>query len=73
MLVFSCYCTFIYVYFHSLRMFRFMYVNMVDVVTELVKEGVLNELLYADDLVLMNSTIEEFNNKIRKWKETFES
>ena len=31
--------------------------EFVDVVTELAKEGVLNELLYADDLVLMSETI----------------
>ena len=31
---------------------------MVDVVTEFAREGVLSELLYADDLVLMSETIE---------------
>ena len=31
---------------------------VVDVVTEFAREGVLSELLYADDLVLMSETIE---------------
>ena len=31
---------------------------VVDVVTELAREGVLIELLYADDLILMSETIE---------------
>ena len=29
----------------------------------------LSELLYADDLVLMNEMIERFRNKFLKWKE----
>ena len=44
---------------------------MVDVVTELLKEGVLSE--YADDFVLMSETIEGLSNKFFKWKEAFES
>ena len=35
--------------------------------------GVLSDLLYADDLVLMSETIEGLGNKLRKWKETHES
>ena len=31
--------------------------TVVDVITELVREGVLSELLYADDLVLMSEII----------------
>ena len=33
----------------------------------------LSELLYADDLVQMNETIEGLINKFMKWKEAFES
>ena len=36
-------------------------------------EGALNELLYADDLALMDEIIEGFINKFIKWKEGFES
>ena len=32
---------------------------VIDVVTELAREGLLSELLYADDLVLMSESIEE--------------
>ena len=46
---------------------------VVDVVTKFAREGTLNELLYADDLVLMSETTEGFRNKFIKWKEGFES
>ena len=36
-------------------------------------EGALNELLYADYLVLMSETIEGLRNNFTKWKEAFES
>ena len=42
-------------------------------VTEFTIEGVLSELLYVDDLVLMNDKIEGLRNKFLKWKEAFES
>ena len=32
----------------------------------------LSELLYADDIVLMNETIKGLGNKFIKWKEAFE-
>ena len=35
--------------------------------------GVLSELLHDDALILMNQTINGFRNKLRKWKEAFES
>ena len=37
----------------------FLLAVVVDVVTEFAKEGALGELLYADDLVLLNETIED--------------
>ena len=43
------------------------------VVTEFASEGVLSELLYADDLVLLSETIEGLRDKFLKWKEAFES
>ena len=33
----------------------------------------LINFLYADDLVLMRETIEGLRNKLKKWKENFES
>ena len=35
-----------------------LFADVVDVVTELAREGVQNELLYADDSVLMSETID---------------
>ena len=37
---------------------------MVDVVTELARQGVLSELLYTDDLVLRSETTEGLINEI---------
>ena len=36
-------------------------------------QGSLSALLYVDDLVLMNETIEGLRNKLLKWKEALES
>ena len=49
----------------------FIFLVVIDVVTELVREGVLGELLYADDLLLMSKTIEGLR-RVKKWK-VFES
>ena len=46
---------------------------MVDVVTKLAIVGVLRELLYADDFILMSVTIKGFMNRLLEWKEAFES
>ena len=43
-----------------------------DVVTENAK-SVVNELLYADDLVLINETIEDLKESFWNWKDTPES
>ena len=43
------------------------------VLTELAKEGKLTEVLYADDLVVMNETIEGLRNKFPKWIQTIKS
>ena len=42
----------------------FLFVVVVDAVTKFAREGVLCELLYADDLVLMSETIEGLGNKL---------
>ena len=43
---------------------------VVDVVTESVRNGLISEMLYADDLVLMSETMEGLREKFWKWKET---
>ena len=51
---------------------HFPFAVMVDV-TELARECMLSELLYANDLVLMSETIVELRNIFIKWKEAFVS
>ena len=46
---------------------------VVDVVTESVRNGLMSEMLYGDDLVLMSETMEGMRGKFWKWKEAFES
>ena len=46
---------------------------VVDVVTELAREGVLSELLYADDLILMNDTFYGHRDNLLRRKEAFDS
>ena len=46
---------------------------VVGVVTESVRNGLMREMLYADDLVLMSETMEGLREKFWKWKEEIES
>ena len=46
---------------------------VVDVVTESVRAGLMSEILYAEELVLMSETMEGLREKFQKWKEAFES
>ena len=41
--------------------------------TESVRNGLMSEILYADDLVLTSKTMEGLREKFWKWKEAFES
>ena len=41
---------------------------VVDVVTEFASEGVLGELLYADELFMMSETMEGLSNKFLEWR-----
>ena len=51
----------------------FLFAVVVDVVNEFAREGVLSELLYSDDLVLMCETINGLWNEFLKWKEAYEN
>ena len=44
-----------------------------DVITENAREGLMNKILYANDLVLMNESIKDLKEKFLKWKKVFES
>ena len=46
---------------------------VVDVIKENVRNGLMSEMLYADDLVLTSETMEGLREKFWKWKEVFES
>ena len=50
-----------------------LFVVMVDVVTELVRQSVLCQLIYADDLVMMSETIEGLRNMFLDCKKAFDS
>ena len=50
-----------------------VFVIVVDVVTESVRNSLMSELLYTDDLVLTSETMEGLREKFWKWKEAFES
>ena len=42
-------------------------------ITESVRNGLMSEILYADDLVLTSETMEGLREKFWKWKEALES
>ena len=46
---------------------------MVDVITESAREGLMKEILYANDLVLVSDTMEEQRRRFQKWREAFET
>ena len=50
----------------------FLFALVVDVITVMATKVVLSELLYADDLVQMNETIESLRNKLLKWMKAFD-
>ena len=45
----------------------------VDVVTESVRNDLMSEMLYKDDMVLMGDMMEGLREKFWKWKEVFET
>ena len=50
-----------------------LFAIVVDVVTNKKKEGMLQEILYADDIVLIAESMAELQEKIYGWKSAFES
>ena len=46
---------------------------VVDVIAENARRGVVNELLYADDLVFMSENMEEIKERFWNWKDALES
>ena len=50
-----------------------LFAIVVDVITESVRNGLMSEMLYADDLVLTSETMDGLREKFWKWKEAFES
>ena len=50
-----------------------LFVAVMEVVTQKVREGLPWELLYADDLVLVAQSIEKLREKVQRWKACMES
>ena len=53
---------------HGSVLSLFLFAAVVVVVTELAREGVLDEMLYADYLVLMNEINDGHRHMFMKWK-----
>ena len=51
----------------------FVFAIMVDAVTEQARKGLLIEILYADDLVLMSENLEDLREKFIRWRGALES
>ena len=46
-----------------------LFAIVVDTITENARRGVVNELLYADDLVVMSEDMEDFKGKVLELEE----
>src|SRR6266853_4742151 len=51
----------------------YIFVLVMDVVSEAVKDGLVWELLFADDLVIMATSVEELQRKVVAWQRSLES
>ena len=49
-----------------------LFAIVVDFVTESARRGLVNESLYADNLVLMSETMKELREKFWNWKDALE-
>ena len=45
-----------------------IFATVVDVVTEHARKGLLNEILYANDLVLMSESLEDLRERFQRWR-----
>ena len=50
-----------------------LFATAVDVISENARERLMNEILYADGLILMSASIENLKEKFLNWKEAFKS
>ena len=50
-----------------------LFAIVVDVITENARRGVVNELLYADDLVIMSKDMKDLKERFWNWKDALES
>ena len=50
-----------------------LFAIVVDVITKKARRGVVDELLYADDLVLMSKTMDDLKERFWNWKAALES
>ena len=57
----------------GIRVVALGFAIVVDVVMESVRNGLISEMLYVDDLVLMSETMEGLRLKFWKWKEALKS
>ena len=46
---------------------------VIDVVTEHAREGLLNEILHADDLVLTSESLEDLWERFQRWRRALEA
>ena len=49
-----------------------LFAIVVDIFTENARRGMVNELLHAEDLVLMSETMEELKERFWNWKDALE-
>ena len=50
-----------------------LFAIVINVVTENAKEGLIKEVLYADDLVLMSEMMEGLKERFLKWRSALEN
>ena len=50
-----------------------LFAIVVDVIAENARRGVVNEILYADELVLMSEIMEDLTERFWNWKDALES